>query len=380
MNQTSAHKFFRPVLLLFLIFTGLQLFTGALLYLWKMGFGPAQTIEYYFGSERMLELFPGKPDRFLQARTFTGLVKVTLGHFLAYGVLVFFLTHLARSLAGNPSRRLEILCDVFFIVALLEIMSGFMMILTPQSWVATMPALTAFLRSAIFILFTAYTLFFITLLTYLARNRSENNPNTQPRRATLKSFVLGLVLFGGCQSFVSGYSIETYQGSGEAVVRMNNNYLGGSFILPGTLAVYSAQINLQKTELKPEIPDAKKEAETVVSFYGRFYDLDYINIPTGPTLELELDGKVFPFSGAGSAKLRRPYSGDLEETLIQEAAYWHKIPDEVLIVLYKAKVVRIRVRGEKRELSFFATDKNRSNFRRFIRDELPRIFEAAIAR
>lgn len=387
MQQISAHRFFRPVIAGFLIFVVLQLLSGALLYVWKPGLDSARTIEYYYGSERMLEIFPGRPDRFLQPRTYSGLVKITLGHFLAYGTLVFILTHLVRSLVGRPSARLERACFAYFAIALIEIFSGFLLLVAPRNWVAAQPELIAALRAGIFVLFTAMSLFFVGLLAYLARGRAvAAGGSAHPARGKLPSLMVLLTLLvggvsAGCQSLTTGYTIETHRGDTERVVRMSGNYLGGAFSVPGTLSVYSAQLNLQKTELDSTEPGitnnsangSAKNSTVVISFYGRFIDLDAIQIPEGPTLTLELDGTTFEFSGAGSEKLRGTYG----DGLFQETAYWHQIPPEALIALYQAKVVRIRVRGANRELSYFATDKNRSNFRRFIRDELPEIFARA---
>ncbi len=383
----EPHRFFRPIVFLFFAYVLLQLFSGGLIYFWKIGFDPARTIEYYFGSVRMLEIFPGATDRFLQPRTFGGMVKITLGHFLGYGVLVFFLTHLARSLAGRPSPGLERACTAFFIVALIEILAGLLLLAIPADWTAAAPGLLTALRAAAFFAFYAFCLGFLVLLARSVRHRGTAAGESPPsrRRGLLISLVGGCLLFsGGCQSFATSYSIENYEGTDESVVRMSNNYLGGSFALPGKLAVYSAQLNLQKTsllpaDLAPAEPAAAAGSQQVVSFYGRFFDLDYVRIPAGPTLILTLDGRELPpFSGQGSAKLRRPYSEDAGEELVQEAAYWHNLSEPVLIALYRAQSVRIRILGEKRELSFFATEKNRSNFRRFIRDELPEIHAAAL--
>jgi hypothetical protein len=173
-----------------------------------------------------------------------------------------------------------------------------------------------------------------------------------------------VLALAGCQSFFSGYATETYANPDgqERIVRMTGNYLGGAFSLPGKVGVYSAQLNLQKTAFVDQ-------QAAVFSFYVRLYDVDYVEIKSGSSLELRIDGQRYSFEGLGSAKLRGAY----DENLIQEAAYYHKIPDDALRALYHARSVRIRIAGERRELSFFCTEKNRANFRRFIRDEHPEI-------
>src|SRR6185436_7586427 len=95
------HRFFRPVVLVFSFFTLLQLGSGALLYGMKIGFHPAQTIEFYKGSEAAVALYPSHPDRFVSARTFTGMAKGAVGHCAAYGLLCFAIMHLLRSLTAR---------------------------------------------------------------------------------------------------------------------------------------------------------------------------------------------------------------------------------------------------------------------------------------
>lgn len=397
MPTSDAHRFFRPILILFTGFLLLQLFSGLLIYLWKIGLDPARGIEYYFGSERMLALYPDRADRFIQGRSLDGLLKVMLGHFLAYGIMVFFLTHLARSLAGTPSRRLERACAIFFGVALFEICSGLLIVALPfEALIARVPALVMGLRALSLVTFFGFTIYFVARI--ISSGRAANpGPRAGARLsgAALIGFVLCVLLLipaGGCQSLASRYAIESHTGANGSVRRMSANYLGGAFLLPGKLSQYSAQLNLQiariptgpsagdgsvanlppQTENSPGSSSANENA-TVVSFYGRFVDLEALLIPAGDTLELEIDGQKFRFTGRGSEKLRGPLSEDAEEPLLQEAAYWHHVPEEVLVALYRAKLVRIRVQGAERRLSYFATDSNRSNFRRFIRDELPEL-------
>ncbi len=150
------HRYFRPLLMFFMIFVVLQLGTGFALYAWKIGLHPASTLEYYLGSERMLETYPDRPDRFLQARTFEGLLKIAVGHLAAYGLTVFLLTHLVRSLSGRPAAWLEYLCAAYYVTAGLEIFSGFVV------W--SIPYAGPLFRTLIFLLFEGLSFAFIALL------------------------------------------------------------------------------------------------------------------------------------------------------------------------------------------------------------------------
>ncbi len=143
----SDHRVFRPVILIFCFFTFLQFGTGAILYAWKIGFHPASTLEYYRGSETMRAIYPDRPDRFIQPRTFSGLVKSAVGHSIAYGLVCFFITHLLRSLASGTkhARLADRVSGFFFLAAFLDLTGGFLVLYGP--------AIAAWFRTGVFLLF-----------------------------------------------------------------------------------------------------------------------------------------------------------------------------------------------------------------------------------
>lgn len=156
------HRAFRPVILIFSFFVFLQLGTGALLYAWKIGFHPASTFEYYRGSEAMKSVYPDRPDRFIQPRTFSGLVKSAVGHSIAYGLMCFLLTHLLRSLAFQTpgARWTDALSFLFFLTAFFDLIGGFFVLYGPP--------FTAWIRTAFFLAFECTGLWItIRLLTFL---------------------------------------------------------------------------------------------------------------------------------------------------------------------------------------------------------------------
>ncbi|MBE7437475.1 MAG: hypothetical protein HS115_03390 [Spirochaetales bacterium] len=87
----------RRLLLVYSIFFALQLASAALLYLEKVGFHPAQVMEAYRGSEAMLVAFPDREDRFRSPRTFSALLGLASGHFLAFGLCGFVFLHWFKS-------------------------------------------------------------------------------------------------------------------------------------------------------------------------------------------------------------------------------------------------------------------------------------------
>jgi len=131
------HSFFKPILIFFAVCMMLQFFTGAVLYAVKIGFHPASTLEYYIGSEKMREKFPDRPDRFMQPRTLEGMMKAAVGHSMGYALIFFILAHLLRSLARQNNRieRADMVSLVFFIFALCDIFSGFLVRYGPE-WTA----------------------------------------------------------------------------------------------------------------------------------------------------------------------------------------------------------------------------------------------------
>jgi hypothetical protein len=72
------------VLVWFLAFVALLWVTNALLYFAKMGLSAGSVAAYYLGDE----------SRFLQPRSYQGMLEITHFHLLAMGILVLTMTHL----------------------------------------------------------------------------------------------------------------------------------------------------------------------------------------------------------------------------------------------------------------------------------------------
>jgi len=126
------HAEFRPVLLGYALFVALQFLSGSALYLLRVGPTAADAFEYYQGSEAALERFPGRPDRFLPAKTFTGILKTQTPHTIAFATLFFILVHLIRSL-GQSSRFVSLAVMLFAFFAAVDFLFPFLM-LTNIDW------------------------------------------------------------------------------------------------------------------------------------------------------------------------------------------------------------------------------------------------------
>ncbi len=163
------HARFKPAILVFALFVLLQFGTGVLLYVNKIGLHPADTLEYYVGSEAMLKVYPGRPDRFKQPRTFMGLAKFAMAHFAAFGIICFILAHLLRSL-GKAVDKLPLADGIslaLFALALLDVLSGFLVRYGPP-W-------TAHARIGVFALFTLLGVLASAMLAAMVF-RAPSNP------------------------------------------------------------------------------------------------------------------------------------------------------------------------------------------------------------
>lgn len=83
-GEWSRNSLLRVIVLCFLVYTLILWVTNAGLYFAKMSLTPSSVVEYYLGSE----------ERYLQPRSFQGLLEVLHFHTFAMGMLLMTLTHL----------------------------------------------------------------------------------------------------------------------------------------------------------------------------------------------------------------------------------------------------------------------------------------------
>jgi hypothetical protein len=159
------NKFYYYFIIFFALFVIIQSITGTLMFFSKIGYKPSQWMEYYYGSEEMLKYFPQEPDRFKEPLTFSGRLKVLYSHTLAYGVLIFALSHLIRSLNLNymNKNKIEAIIILFFVVAILEISIDIFLTLINQ-----FKLFFLYIRFMIFIIFIFFMIFHSFLLIYLS--------------------------------------------------------------------------------------------------------------------------------------------------------------------------------------------------------------------
>lgn len=83
-GEWSRNRLLQVIVLLYAIYVAALWVTNALLYFEKMSLAPSSVVEYYLGDE----------ERFLQPRTYQGMLEVSHFHLFAMGMLLLVLTHL----------------------------------------------------------------------------------------------------------------------------------------------------------------------------------------------------------------------------------------------------------------------------------------------
>jgi hypothetical protein len=83
-GEWSKNGLLQLIIVLFIIYVGVLWLTNALLYFNKMNLTYASVAEYYLGSE----------EKFMQPRSYQGMLEISHFHFFAMGMLLLTLTHL----------------------------------------------------------------------------------------------------------------------------------------------------------------------------------------------------------------------------------------------------------------------------------------------
>jgi hypothetical protein len=83
-GEWSKNRLLQTIIVLFVVYVGVLWISNALLYFHKMNLTYASVVEYYLGSE----------EKFLQPRSYQGMLEILHFHFFAMGMLLLTLTHL----------------------------------------------------------------------------------------------------------------------------------------------------------------------------------------------------------------------------------------------------------------------------------------------
>lgn len=103
-GELSKNRLLQLIIVIFVIYViGLWL-TNALLYFQKMDLSYVSVTEYYLGSE----------ERFLQPRSYQGMLEVSHFHLFAMGLLLLTLTHLMLFVPISPNLKAWLIIIPFF--------------------------------------------------------------------------------------------------------------------------------------------------------------------------------------------------------------------------------------------------------------------------
>lgn len=83
-GEWTKNTLLRLIILFFLFYIALLWLTNGLLYFHKMGLTYQSVVDYYIGSE----------SKYLQPRSYQGLLEISHFHLFAMGILILTLTHL----------------------------------------------------------------------------------------------------------------------------------------------------------------------------------------------------------------------------------------------------------------------------------------------
>ena len=103
-GEWKRNSLLRLVIVSFLLYGAALWVTNALLYFNKMSLSYQSVVEYYLGSEA----------RFLQPRSYQGLLEVTHFHVFAMGIFILTLAHLTLFVPLRPRTKLWLICLSFF--------------------------------------------------------------------------------------------------------------------------------------------------------------------------------------------------------------------------------------------------------------------------
>lgn len=102
-GEWTKNHLLKVIILFFLFYIALFWITNLLLFVNKMGFSYQGVVDYYIGSE----------DRYLQPRSYQGLLEVSHFHLFAMGILMLTLTHLILFVPLSPGVKMIYVLSAF---------------------------------------------------------------------------------------------------------------------------------------------------------------------------------------------------------------------------------------------------------------------------
>jgi hypothetical protein len=114
-GEWGRNRLLQTIVVLYVVYVAGLWATNALLYFAKMDLDPASVVEYYLGSE----------ERYLEPRSFQGMLEISHFHLFAMGLLLLVLTHLMLFVPVGNGAKLALIV-VPFASALLDEGAGWL--------------------------------------------------------------------------------------------------------------------------------------------------------------------------------------------------------------------------------------------------------------
>ena len=102
-GEWTRNSLLKLIVVFFLLYMAVFWFTNAFLYFQKMGLTYQSVVEYYLGSE----------EKFLQPRSYQGLLEISHFHLFSMGILMLTLTHLLLFVPVQPKWKAVLICASF---------------------------------------------------------------------------------------------------------------------------------------------------------------------------------------------------------------------------------------------------------------------------
>jgi len=102
-GEWARNSLLRLIVFFFLAYIAVFWLTNALLYFHKMGLTHQSVVDYYRGSE----------EKFLQPRSYQGLLEISHFHLFSMGILMLTLTHLLLFVQLRPTWKSFLICLSF---------------------------------------------------------------------------------------------------------------------------------------------------------------------------------------------------------------------------------------------------------------------------
>lgn len=160
-------------------------------------------------------------------------------------------------------------------------------------------------------------------------------------RSSIILFIIISLLFPGCAARVNSFMNKD---SNSNIARMSGNRLAGGLT--------TVELNAQRFD---------KGGNLSYSLIIIYSSPTFINIGSGKTLILIIDGQRLEIPGRGSENYRSLVSIGL----IEEKAYYHDVDPELIRRLAYAKEVEVEIIGTSKIVNRHFKEKNFINFREF---------------